>query len=453
MRKFFLGLLVILAAIFGVTFIISNDVSGSFIVLGKTLLIAVQAFMLFTAIYNGVLGYVGLRKWKKTEMVKPKNRFAVLVAAHNEEAVVGGIVRNLKKQNYPKELYDVYVICDNCTDKTAEVVRRNGGNAMERFDNELRGKGFGLEWMFEKLWDMEKYGKTYDAVVVFDADNMASRDFLNVMNTKLEAGYEVVQGYLDSKNPADTWVTKSYAFVYWSTNRMYQLGRDNLRLSAQLGGTGLLVTTKVLKEIGWRATSLTEDLEFTQRYILETGKRVAWAHDAVTFDEKPLGLVASMRQRVRWMAGHFDCAIRYAWPLIKQAVRTRSLVPFDSAMYLLGPLNYVLVGFFMLMTAFSMLTAGSVESLKDAIIASFASIHPAIYVIFIASNLLLPIIAIFLEKKISKIHWLVVSFIFGLTWIPVTIVGLFKRKNTVWAHTKHTRNVDESELDNELECV
>nr|GGG73289.1 hypothetical protein GCM10011398_17140 [Virgibacillus oceani] len=211
---------------------------------------------------------------------------------------------------------------------------------MERFDETKKGKGHGLEWMFEKLWEMEKEGKEYDAVVMFDADNLVDPKFLTIMNRKLLNGHEVIQGYLDSKNPNDTWITKSYSYAYWVTNRIYQLARKNLGLSAQLGGTGVVLTTRVLKAIGWGATSLTEDLEFSAKYIMQTGKPVEWANEAIVYDEKPLGFLASWKQRVRWMQGHSYC--NYSIPMIKKVLKERKLIYFDALIYLVQPSKILL---------------------------------------------------------------------------------------------------------------
>ena len=87
------------------------------------------------------------------------------------------------KLDYPKELYDIFVIADNCTDKTAKIAKGYGVNVCERFEKDKRGKGYALEWMFEKLFKMEK---KYDAVAIFDADNLVHKDFLKEINSKLK---------------------------------------------------------------------------------------------------------------------------------------------------------------------------------------------------------------------------------------------------------------------------
>jgi cellulose synthase/poly-beta-1,6-N-acetylglucosamine synthase-like glycosyltransferase len=395
---------------------------------------------LFFTVYQTLISLLGMMsKRKKIPLVTDKNhRFAIVVAAHNEEAVVGQIVENLKDLDYPRELYEIYVICDNCTDKTADVVREHGGIAMERFNPDKRGKGFGLEWMFAHLWEFEKKGIQYDGVAMFDADNLADRQFLRIMNQRLNQGFEVIQGYLDTKNPTDSWVTKSYAFAYWSTNQIYQLSREKLGLSAQLGGTGLVVSTSILKDIGWGATSLTEDLEFTVRYILKTGRRVAWAHDAKVYDEKPLEFKTTWRQRIRWMQGHIDCMIRYELPLLKAAFVKRSLIAFDAAVYLVQPARTLLslsaIGFFILALF------ASIWNLQYLFLSRW------VWLTMLVVYFSLPIIGLIIEGKAKAISWYFLSYFFSLTWLPVTIMGFIKRKERTWHHTKHTRSMSTDEI-------
>ena len=88
--------------------------------------IALQLFLAAVGVYQFVFSLFGLIKRKKKQHFEPNKSFAVLVAAHNEEQVVGALMENLKQLNYPKDLYDVFVICDNCTDNTAEISRQHG---------------------------------------------------------------------------------------------------------------------------------------------------------------------------------------------------------------------------------------------------------------------------------------------------------------------------------------
>jgi cellulose synthase/poly-beta-1,6-N-acetylglucosamine synthase-like glycosyltransferase len=388
--------------------------------------------------YQVILSLFGLYYKREPIRFEPQKRFAVLIAAHNEEQVVGPLIDNLKKMDYPKELYDIYVICDNCTDKTADVVRSHGAIACERFDDEKKGKGYAIEWMLERLWEGDK---EYDAVVMFDADNLVSPNFLREMNDKLCQGKKVLQGYLDIKNPFDSWVSVSMAISYWFTNRMWQLARYNLGLSCALGGTGLCIDMNLLKEIGWGATSLTEDLEFGVRCV-QRGIYPTWVHSARVFDEKPVTLRASMRQRLRWMQGHFNCASRFMWPLLLKSLKERNLAKLDAALYLFQPMRFLLIFF----TSLLFLCQVSIPSFWHA--THLSKLLPDWFWLAVNIGLYLQIpYALWLERVNWKAYVGILIYpIFALTWIPVTTKAYFTKHNKVWSHTIHTRAIRVEDL-------
>jgi len=399
-----------------------------------------EAVILFVLMYYYFVSIFGWKKHEEEKDYTPVKRFALLTAAHNEEAVIRYHIESLRKLNYPRELYDIYIIADNCTDQTADVARREGVNVFERF-SKLRGKGFALEWMFNELNKMEE--KQYDAICLFDADNVVSSNFLLEMNAKLKQGHRSIQGYLDTKNPNDSWVTACYATAYWSMNRMWQLARYNLGLSNALGGTGLCLEYSLIREFGWGATCLTEDLEFTMK-LLQNGIKTAWAHECKVYDEKPVYFSQTWRQRTRWLQGHWDVALRYMIPLIKKGIREKKWYPIDAAIYLFQP--------FLIMTMLiNMLITVVAVFLPEPIYASpITSMMPGwFWVLFGVLGYSYPMIGLFLERAPKEAYYYYITYpIYGLTWFPVTLVGLFKHGNqTEWAHTMHTRGISITSLE------
>jgi cellulose synthase/poly-beta-1,6-N-acetylglucosamine synthase-like glycosyltransferase len=376
----------------------------------------------------------GLIKRKKKQHFEPNKSFAVLVAAHNEEQVVGALMENLKQLNYPKDLYDVFVICDNCTDRTAEIVRAHGMNACVRTNQNLRGKGYAIEWMLKELWAMPRQ---YDAVVMFDADNLADPNFLIEMNNDLSSGARVIQGYIDTKNPEDSWITASYGVSYWYINRLWQLSRSNLNMANFLGGTGMCFETNLLKEMGWGATSLVEDLEFTMRSVMR-GVYPKFNYDAKVFDEKPLTFKASARQRLRWMQGHFTVARRYFFPLLWRAIKERSLVKLDLALY---GVNVYIVLLTFLLTAVIWIDNSFFDGPNIANLYGYLPLWLSFTAI--AANVFTFMIAMLLEKvKYKKVYLYLVLFpIYLLSWYPITVYAFFTQNNKQWSHTEHTRVV------------
>lgn len=395
------------------------------------------------SMYYLVISFFGIWIKKDNEKCKPKNKFALVVSAYNEEIVIKNIVHSLKELDYPKELYDIFVIADNCTDKTAERAREEGAIVYERFNKEKRGKGYALEWMFSKIFRMTQ---GHNAVVVFDADNLVHKDFLNEMNKKMLKGDKVIQGYLDSKNPEDTWITGSYSISFWTSNRMFQLSRSNLGLSNQLGGTGFCIDIDVLKEIGWGATCLTEDLEFSCKLVLN-GYRVAWAHKAIIYDEKPLTLKQSWSQRRRWMQGFADVSHRYFFKLIKKAVKDLDFRALDCALYSIQPIIILLFGFSMLMGVVNYTNRAlniilNIDQVISMYVMNFNMITFSAIMVSIFQFIYTPFILILESKLDFKIFFYYIIYPFyAVTWIPISIQGIMRKNDKEWSHTAHTRNV------------
>lgn len=267
-------------------------------------------FSFFTAItmfFTTALTLKGFYRGKKEyPNAKPSKRFLILVPAHNEEAVIADIVCNLNHMDYPKELYDFYVLADNCTDKTASIARTNGANVFEFFkdnENSPTGKPIALEKAFDELKD---YHERYDYVMFFDADNWVDSNMLKEINSQMIANPDAVvtQCYIDSKNKSGP-IASFYYLSFVTANRFIQLSKHRLGLNAGIGGTGFAVDTKYLKSIGgWKALSLTEDFEFQIKTTV-AGKKILWNNYTRVHDEKPTSVKAFFKQQLRWAQGHW----------------------------------------------------------------------------------------------------------------------------------------------------
>ncbi|MCL6597119.1 MAG: glycosyltransferase family 2 protein [Alicyclobacillus macrosporangiidus] len=399
----------------------------------NTLYAAMQLFTGAIGVYQIVLSLFGVWYRRKPLRHPPQKRFAVIIPAHNEEQVIGPLVDSLMAQEYPRELYDVHVIADNCTDHTREVALKHGAAVHVRNSEDKRGKGYAIEWMLDRLW---KSGVQYDAIVMFDADNLVAPDFLRIMNDRLCDGHKVIQGYLGVKNPFDTWVSVSMAISYWYSNRMWQNARQNLGLSCSLGGTGLCIDMALLREMGWGATGLTEDLEFGVRCV-ERGIYPIWAHDAKVYDEKPTTLMASMRQRLRWMQGHFHCAQRHMIPLIKAGFVERNLAKLDAGIYLFQPMRFLIL----FLTSLMMLL--QISTPQTTWMSHITSLLPTSFWVIVNVLLYLQMpLALLLER----VNWrayvgLIILPFFLWTWGPVVLQAYFTKSNRKWAHTVHKRAI------------
>lgn len=319
-------------------------------------LIAGGLFSLY-GLYFCIVAAFGLKKRQDIPTAKPDTRFALVIAARNEEAVIGELINSLKAQNYPRSLYDIYVAPNNCTDNTEEVSRAHGAKIFIP-TGVIRQKGDVLAQITDKLLGNRKY----DAMCVFDADNLVHPDFLQKMNDAYQSGIQVAQGYRNSKNPADSAMATSYAIYYWIVNRFYNGGREALGLSSLVVGSGYMVSTGLLRRLGgWHTQTITEDYEFSGQCVL-AGEKVHYVADAMIYDELPLTFAQSWKQRRRWMVGFVQSMRLYMDRLFAAAAERRSAVVLDVALAYVSPviqlvsLVWARCPFFSAPTAFSKCT-------------------------------------------------------------------------------------------------
>ena len=251
------------------------------------------------------------RKFKKAENL---HKYAVLVAARNEEAVIGQLIDSIKQQDYPEDLIDIFVVADNCTDNTAKVSREAGAICYERFDSEHRTKGYALQYLTRCI--KRDYGiEHYEGYFIFDADNLLKQDFVRNMNDSFDAGEKIITSYRNTKNFSDNWIAASYGIHWLRTIRNEHRVRSVLHLATRIQGTGFLFASEVIKD-GWNYTGLTEDRAFCADAVAN-GYKISYNNRAEFYDEQPVDIKIAMRQRIRWAKGHLQALAETGPTLLK----------------------------------------------------------------------------------------------------------------------------------------
>ena len=400
-----------------------------------------QALVYLTVIfwiYELAISVCSLIKFKeKPLLTNKKHKFMAIIPAHNEDMVVGNLVESLKNQNYDKDLLDIYVIADNCTDRTAVIAEEAGAIVYKRFDEKNKTKGHALNWFLKQKIEENA---DYDAFLVFDADNIVDKNFVSVMNKKLNQGEEVVQGYKDIKNPTESWISAGYAFFYWTMHRFYHLARYNVGLSPLLNGTGFMVKFDIIKETGWDTKTLTEDIEFSLKQIIK-GKKLGWATDAIVYDEQPERFVASWKQRTRWTVGHIQCTKEYTKDLAKAVKENKTIMNFDGLMYIFGSIPMFVVSIILVLSNFAIYLLDSMTKIQ-LIINLLKFIIPTLFI-----PILTALLTMYIEKKPIKpmLKWTLFYPLFMGSWLLINLKCLFKQ-DTTWDKIDHVRSVKIKEI-------
>lgn len=281
--------------------------------------------------YQAVYLAVSLMRKPRRFTARQMHRYGVLIAARNEEAVIAQLIGSVRAQDYPADLVDIFVVADNCTDRTAEVARAAGAVVFERRDTYAVGKGYALDFLLKTIYS--QYGEdAYAGYFVFDADNVLDEHFISEMNKVFDSGYEVVTSYRNSKNFGDNWISAGYSLFF--LREAVQLNRPRMMLgtSACVSGTGFLFNNALLKRNGgWKHHLLTEDFEFTVDCILHDVP-VGYCESAIIYDEQPTKLGQSFTQRARWIRGYLQVFSRYGGKMLGKMLVDGSFACFDMIM-------------------------------------------------------------------------------------------------------------------------
>lgn len=409
------------------------------IIIVKTIYYILFYITLIYGLYFAVSGFLGIIKKSKVNFKKSRKKsfFAIIVAARNEEQVIGNLIESLKQLDYPKDKYGIFVVPNNCTDNTAKAALDAGATVIE-CNKPTKTKGDVLKVAFDKLKD----NKEIDAYVIFDADNLVHKDFLKHMNDCYNSGYKVAEGYRDSKNPKDNWISGSYTIFYLFQNIFFNQSRMAFDSSASINGTGFMISKDIIDRDGFETYTLTEDVEFTGQCALKN-EQIAFVEEAITYDEYPINFGASWKQRKRWSAGIIQCMNRYSAKLFKNFLKTGRLASLDMSLVYLGPLMQV-ISFFNLVLLVIFKIVGI--QLHD-IFSYFFATNIVFFCVLLAMGIAIEIFALLYKKKDLKgmTATIILFSIFLLSWIPINI-SVFIKKYNKWEAIKHTRSIKIDEL-------
>ena len=385
------------------------------------------------AMYYMLTGLYAFKKTEKLKKRKPETKFAILIAARNEENVIGDLVENLKEQNYPKELYDIFVIVNNTTDDTEGVALKAGAKVLN-VDVPVKTKGEVLIWTKNKMKNTK-----YDAYVVFDADNLVHKDFLARMNDAYVSGHKVAQGFRDSKNLSDNWISSSYSVFYYLQNFFFNKSRMVMNLSASINGTGFMVDKKFFEKY-FNPKTLTEDVEFTALCTL-INEKVYFADEAITYDEHTTNFKDSWKQRKRWSKGMLQCLKLYKYKLINNFFVNKNQSSLDLLFNFLAPivqvvaccLTFVLIGFRLF----------GIE-LYDV----FSYLYSYSIIFFLLTYLLGVLINMYVVRYNKRgikeaLSGILLFIAFTYSWIPINVDAIFDKKAS-WDPIKHGKKVAKS---------
>lgn len=400
----------------------------------------IMCFFTFAYLYQVLyVIYVWFRGTVKLPPAKKQHSFAFFIAAHNEEEVIGNLVRSIKASNYPDELIEVFVVADACTDNTAAEARAAGAIVYERNDLARKGKSWVMDYGFDRI--LNEYGDRFEAFFVFDADNIISPDYVSVMNQVYDMGYLVATSYRNSKNFDSSWISSAYALWFLREAKFLNNARMMRGTSCAVSGSGWMVATDIVRGMhGWDFHTLTEDIQFST-FCAAHDIRIGYA-PAEFFDEQPLDFKSSWTQRMRWTKGFYQVFFSYHKELRRGIFRGR-FSSYDMLMTIAPGMILTLLSVFVNATYLIvgtlshgfLATSAELQMCWGSLIMSFMSMYLTFFVLAIITT-------ISERKHIHATHkWRIFTNlftfpIFMMSYIPITVAALFMKVE--WVPTKHS---------------
>lgn len=399
-------------------------------------------FLFFTLAFFYQIVYLIIGIFKPSIQLKPakkNHRFAFLIAAHNEQSVIGQLIESIKNQDYPKDLISIFVVADACTDNTAEIARKAGAYVYERNDLARKGKSWALNMGFNNI--LNEFGEDrFDAFLIFDADNLLDPRYVQEMNKVIDMGYLVATSYRNSKNFDASWISAAYGIWFIREARFLNNARMIAKASCAISGSGWAISNKLVKAMhGWDFHTLTEDIQLST-FCAAHGIRIGYA-PGVFYDEQPVTFKASWTQRMRWTKGFYEVFFSYYKDLFR-GIAQRRFASYDMLMMIAPAMILTLVS---TIVNAVYLVVGSISHgffATSAEIAmccgSLVMTYLSIYITF----MILAAITTILERKhiYAKKRWRIITNIFTfplfmITYVPITVAALFKKVE--WVPTKH----------------
>ena len=399
--------------------------------------------LLTTVFYSYQVIYLLLplfRRPRPMDSAQPK-RYAILIAARNEENVLPHLLDSITAQDYPAECITTYVVADNCTDRTAEVARVHGARVFQRFDTEKVGKGYALNHLLEQIRSQDGLDR-FDAFLIFDADNLLDKNYVNQINRVCASGFPAFCGYRNTKNYGANWLSAGYGLWYIHESAHLNRSRMALGTSCTVSGTGFGFTRQLLEDMGgWNYFTLTEDIEFST-WCATHGIRIGYCHDAVVYDEQPTFFGVSVRQRTRWVQGGIQVSLRYARDLLQGLLRggKTAWASFETATLSLWGYGMSAVSFsFTLLAAY---LAGRWTGLAAAVAGALAGGYLSMFSIG-ALTMATEWHRIRAGKR-EKIRSLFTFPLFLCTYIPIALTAVFRKFE--WHPIAHTCAISTTQL-------
>ena len=259
----------------------------------KIFWIIVQVYIGFQLVFPLLLVAIKTIRGKKafnvTTGILPD--YAVIITAYEQTDQLPEVVSSVLAMDYSN--YMIYVVADKC-----DISNLN-------FDSDkvilLKPEQVLAGNVRSHFYAIRNFVRNHTHLTIIDSDNLVANNYLTVLTTFFQAGYEAVQGIRSAKN-IDTMYARLDAardiyYHYYDGEMLFGAGS-----SATLAGSGMAFSTRLFRDcLENQDISGAGFDKVLQHAIVNRGYRIAFAEQAIVFDEKTTGSEQLVNQRARWI--------------------------------------------------------------------------------------------------------------------------------------------------------
>lgn len=358
-----------------------------------------------------------------------KGKFAILIPARDESKVIEELLNSILNQTRKINSDDVYVIVEEESDKTVEIVKNKNMNIIFRHDLTKKRKGYALDDAIKEILEQKKH---YDAYFIFDADNVLDKDYIKNMEEAYESGYDIGIGYRNTKNGNDSVIAAASSLTFSMINTLGNEHKMKCNNTLTISGTGFYIKGDIVEKLGgYPFNSLTEDYELTL-YATLNDLTTTYVKDAIFFDEQPVKYNITINQRTRWIKGFFEARKKYIPLLLKKEINKNFSSSFHQIM---GVTPYILL----------------IIGLLGILLINYFNVKNTIVLILFVYLIMVLITSIMVLKEKSYLNinnkMKIKVILYNPIFLSTYIICLFKsilNKDVKWLKIEHSKSLDTS---------
>ncbi|RYY58701.1 MAG: glycosyltransferase [Chitinophagaceae bacterium] len=250
----------------------------------------------FSVIAYSIVRLLGIRRpvERKPFLTDRNFEIGIIVTAHQETEFIFPLVDSILRQTYGG--FDIYVVADDC-DPTLLV-----------FDDPRVHVILPSPALHAKVKSIDlairSFVRPHDVTLILDSDNLLHPKFLETVNTHFRKGYRAVQADFKPKN-TDTLYARMDALGDMFNFFIDRETRMRLGFSSAIWGSGIAFESRLYDDVKYKTLVGGFDKKLQYTLVLKT-RTIAFAPDAILYDEKISSGKTLENQRARWIHSYFN---------------------------------------------------------------------------------------------------------------------------------------------------